>query len=327
MVTLLIDKEKYDILGFDGEPDFEKAVIENSEALFGKETIYVDIKRRIGPSDSRNKGIPDGYLIDFSDSKNPQLYFVENELSTHDVYSHITEQVARFSTFSKTSPNQIRQKLIEHTKKDASLLDKIEQKLKQGPFRNLEELMIFLTERNEIKIVIVIDEETPDLDLSLDSFKKKPDVVILQRFIHNNKIVYYYQPMSDEIAEIEDKPDYKKSDLNFDTIVCPAFEDGFQHAYVQNNAWWAIRISQKAREQLKYLAIYQKTPIGKIQNLAEIDKIEAYKNSSKFIVYLKNKEKIGPIELDKGKKGIAPQGPRFTTYEKIKKVKLVSELW
>src|SRR3989338_7250110 len=131
MVNLLIDKEKYDILGFDGEPDFEKAVIENSEALFGKETIYVDIKRRIGPSDSRNKGIPDGYLIDFSDSKNPQLYFVENELSTHDVYSHITEQVARFSTFSKTSPNQIRQKLIEHTKKDASLLDKIEQKLKQ----------------------------------------------------------------------------------------------------------------------------------------------------------------------------------------------------
>ena len=327
MVNLLINKEKYELLEFESEVEFEKVVIENSKHLFGKDTIYIDVKRRVGQQESHNKGIPDGYLIDFSDRKNPQLYFVENELSTHDVYSHINEQVARFSTISRTSASQIRSKLLECIKKDQVLLNMINDYIKQTPFSNPEELMIFLTERSDIKIVIVIDEETPDLDISLEVFKKKPDVVILQRFNHNDQIAYFYQPMREEIAYLEEKTDIKITDLNFDTIVCPAFEDGFQHAYVQNNAWWAIRISQKAREQLKYLAIYQKSPIAAVQNIAQIDKIEPYKNSSKFIVYLKNKEKVGPIKLDKNKKGVAPQGPRFTTHEKLKKAKYISELW
>lgn len=325
MANLLIRKEKFNLLGFDNEEEFEKAVIDNGAHLFGKDTIYIDLKIRLG--DGKNIGIPDGYVLDFSDKTNPQLYFVENELSKHEIYSHINEQIARFSAIARTKPFLVRARLLEHIKKNPLLLNKVQEFIKSTTFTNPDELMIFLTEKNEIKIVIVIDEETPELDMSLEVFKKKPDIVILQRYENNGEIVYFYEPMREEIANLENKEKITTSDLNFDTIVCPAFEDGFKHAHEDNSAWWAIRISQKAREQLKYLAIYQKTPIGKIQNVAEINKIEPYKNSSKFIVYLKNKEKIGPINLDKGKKGIAPQGPRFTTYEKIKKAKLVSELW
>jgi hypothetical protein len=131
--------------------------------------------------------------------------------------------------------------------------------------------------------------------------------------------------MREELSEIEGSKDITSED--FDTIVCPAFKEGFKHAYVQNDAWWAIRISQKAREQLKYLAIYEKSPVAAVRNVAEIEKIEPYKDSGKFIVYLKNKKKVGPIELDKGKKGIAPQSPRYTTYNKLLKAKKISELW
>jgi hypothetical protein len=33
-----------------------------------------------------------------------------------------------------------------------------------------------------------------------------------------------------------------------------------------------------------------------------IDRIEPYKDSGKFIIHLKNKKTVSPIELDKGKK-------------------------
>ncbi len=118
MANILIDNKKFSFLDFDSENEFEKTVIANSRYLFGQDSIYIDVKRRFGNKDSYHKGIPDGYLIDFSSKKQPQLYFVENELSSHDVYSHISEQLLRFNTSIKTSQNQIRKKLLEVIKAD-----------------------------------------------------------------------------------------------------------------------------------------------------------------------------------------------------------------
>jgi hypothetical protein len=131
--------------------------------------------------------------------------------------------------------------------------------------------------------------------------------------------------------ELEDfisvKKSAKKDSAEFDTIVCAAFEDGFKHAYLDNDAWWEIRLSQKAREQLRYLAIYEKLPVAAVRHYAEIDRIEPYKDTGKFILYLKNKQTLPQIKLDRGKKGVAPQSPRFTTHEKLLKAKKVSDLW
>lgn len=328
MSNILINKKRFDLLDFESEKEFEEAVISNCEALFGKDTVYIDVKKRIGNKNSYNKGIPDGYLIDFSIKKQPQLYFVENELSSHDIYSHISEQLLRFSTSIKTSQNQIRNKLLEMIKNDKRISNVINSLLINTPFNNVDELMNFMVDR-KIKIVLVIDEATADLNDSLDVFADRPDVVTMKRFVHDKEIAYVYEPMREEIQDFESRKSIKKviSEIDFDTIVCPAFEDGFNHAYINNSAWWAIRISQKAREQLKYLAIYEKLPIAAVKHYAEIEKIEPYKDSGKFIVYLKNKKILNPIELDKGKKGIAPQGPRFTTLNKLISAKKLSDLW
>ena len=327
MANILINNKKFTLLDFDYEDEFEKVVIANSQYLFGKDSIYIDVKKRFGNKDSYHKDIPDGYLIDFSSKKQPQLYFVENELSTHDVYSHISEQLLRFNTSIKTSQNQIRNKLLEVIKADTKLLNNINNFLKGTPFNNVDELMNFMTDKG-IKIVLVIDEATADLNDSLDVFRERPDVVTLKRYVYKNEMAYIYEPMREELEDLEyTTKSTKKNDLDFDTIVCSAFEDGFKHAYFDNDAWWAIRISQKAREQLKYLAIYEKLPVAAVRHYAEIDRIEPYKDSGKFIVYLKNKKTIPSIGLDRGKKGVAPQSPRFTTLEKLLKSKKVSELW
>ncbi len=147
--------------------------------------------------------------------------------------------------------------------------------------------------------------------------------------LYKKEIAYVYEPMREELQDFErrEKPTRKAEEFEFDTIVCPAFEDGLKQAYVNGNAWWAIRVSQKAREQLRYLAIYEKSPIAAVRNYAEIDRIGPYKDSGKFIVHLKNKKTISPIELDKEKKGVAPQSSRFTTLNKLLKAKKISELW
>lgn len=36
---------------------------------------------------------------------------------------------------------------------------------------------------------------------------------------------------------------------------------------------------------------------------------------------------MNPITLDSKKKGAAPQSPRYTTYEKLKGAKHISDLW
>ncbi len=149
MANILINSKRFDLLDFESEEGFEKVVIENSKSLFGKDTVYIDVKRRFGQKNSYNKGVPDGYLIDFTSKKQPQLYFIENELSTHDVYSHISEQLLRFSTAIKTSQNQIRIKLLEVIKSNQYILSQIKMFLGNTPFNNVDELMNFMVDRKK----------------------------------------------------------------------------------------------------------------------------------------------------------------------------------
>lgn len=75
MARIILNNKEYSLYDFDNEVEFEKADIENQKYLFGKDSIYVDVKRRIGRDNHR--GIPDAFLIDFYDTKKPQLYIVE----------------------------------------------------------------------------------------------------------------------------------------------------------------------------------------------------------------------------------------------------------
>lgn len=325
MAKAIIGYKEYSLYNFDSETEFEQAVIENQKQLFGNDSVYIDIKRKIGRDNHR--GIPDAFLIDFYDIKSPQLYIVENELASHDVYSHISEQIARFGTSAVTSANQIRNILIKAVEDDDSIKKELENFLPQTIFKTTTELMLHLTE-NEIKIAIVIDETTADLNHALKIFKNPPDVVTLQRYQSGDSLAYFYEPMREEIDNIKEKKTEKGETIEFDTVVCAAFEEGFKRAYIGNSAWWEIRLSQKAREQLKYLAIYEKSPIAHIKHFAEIDRIEPYKDTGKYILYLKNKKTIKPIKLDdNAKKGDAPQAPRYTTLDRLLKAKKVTDLW
>lgn len=100
MDRLTFEEKIFNQYEYLSEAEFEKDVINNASNIFGLRSVYVDVKKRIG------KGIvsiPDGYLIDFSFPTKPRLYIIEVEISTHDPYKHIGEQLLRFSISYKNS--------------------------------------------------------------------------------------------------------------------------------------------------------------------------------------------------------------------------------
>ena len=82
MEKLLFDNTLYNYYEYPSEKEFEKVIISQSANIFGSDSLYVDIKKRIGDSIVT---IPDGYLIDFSFQADPRLYIIENELAKHTI--------------------------------------------------------------------------------------------------------------------------------------------------------------------------------------------------------------------------------------------------
>lgn len=118
-----------------------------------------------------------------------------------------------------------------------------------------------------------------------------------------------------------------KGSDDIDTVIVPAQPDGFQQAFIDEQAWWAIRISQAALPKLKWIAAYRVSPISAVTHIAEIDRIEPYADSGKYKVFFK-----GPAEpltqivpFGKATSG-AMQGPRYTTRAKLLAAKTVKDL-
>lgn len=112
-----------------------------------------------------------------------------------------------------------------------------------------------------------------------------------------------------------------------DVVVVPAQPDGFQSAYIEAQAWWAIRIGAKYRASLKWIAAYQVKPIMAVTHVAEIDTIEPFGDDGKFKLTFKGPAKVleKPIPYGDAPSG-AMQGPRYCSKAKLDSAKSVGEL-
>lgn len=122
-VQVIVTKDgKYNLYDYQNEMELEKMIVEHSSDIFGKDTYYFDIKKKI-----RSKAgfgtIPDGYVIDFEEKK---LYIVEVELIAHDLRRHIRSQIMDF--MQALDNNQTCNHLVEIFKEELSFVKKIEEK-------------------------------------------------------------------------------------------------------------------------------------------------------------------------------------------------------
>ncbi len=82
----------YHLYNYKNENELERMVVEHSCEIFGKDTVYFDLKRKIS-SKSGFGTIPDGYVIDLAKNK---LYLIEVELISHSLKKHVLPQITNF---------------------------------------------------------------------------------------------------------------------------------------------------------------------------------------------------------------------------------------
>lgn len=112
-----------------------------------------------------------------------------------------------------------------------------------------------------------------------------------------------------------------------DTLVVPALEDGFKDVFINENCWYAVRISAGKLKEIKYIAAYQTAPISAVTHYAEVASIEAYGDEGKYKLNFAGPAiQIPPITYGNAKQGLM-QGPRYTSYEKLKTAKVIMDLF
>jgi hypothetical protein len=111
-----------------------------------------------------------------------------------------------------------------------------------------------------------------------------------------------------------------------DTVIVPAQKDGFNRVFLGENCWYAIRISGGMLDKIKYIAVYQSQPISAITHLAPVDRIEPYGEGGKYkVIFSEPAKSIGPVPYADAPSG-AMQGPRYTSFERLKTAKKLSDV-
>ncbi len=112
-----------------------------------------------------------------------------------------------------------------------------------------------------------------------------------------------------------------------DVIIVPAQQEGFQRVFLEQHAWWAVRIAEKHLKNLRWIAAYQVLPIAAVTHLAEIERIEPYGDAGKWKIVFKSPAVPLPKQIPFGNATTgAMQGPRYTTKSILFAAKTVKDL-
>jgi len=186
------------------EAEFEKLVATNSKTFFGEKTIFIDTKKKLD-NDSLGGVIPDGFLFDFSDKKNPEFYLVEVELAKHSFFGHIFPQITKFFAFFKSPQSQ--GKLIEKLYSTFESDNKLRQELKKQIGKS--EIFKFIkdTIENSQNILLIIDGEKKELpeitETYADTWGKMVKVAILKEYRTNGDETHSIFSLSPDFENIE----------------------------------------------------------------------------------------------------------------------------
>lgn len=305
------------------EDEFEKMIVDHSSSIFGSAGIYFDIKKLIG-TPKKGATIPDGYYLDLTFHNDPRLYLVEVELNSHDVYGHIGEQILRFGISSETDKYKIKNHLLSAVNKDNSKKKKLADYFAKSKYDNINELLDRVIFENKPAAIIVIDEATDELFNVMAQLTMATEVIEAQTYVCGDKKLHRFSPFKDEV--MTDLPANTDAD-ELDTIIVPAREDGFIEEFMKNDRWFAIRISGAMIDKIKHIAAYQVAPVSGITYIADVDRIEKYKDTNKYIVFFKSGtvKKLNKVAL--GKKKLAPQAPRYSSYNAVLSAHTLDDLW
>src|SRR2546423_4060009 len=184
---------------FESEVALEKAILEIQTELFGKNRMYLDVKKKIGGKGGLTN-IPDGYLLDLSGQK-PRLYVVENELAAHDPLRHIAIQILQFSLSFEAEPRKVRNILFDALQSQDDLRERCEKYASSHRFRNLDHMLDYLVFETPFAALVIIDEVPDNLEkILLTRFQFGVEVLELAYYTCSDGRKYYrFEPFLADI--------------------------------------------------------------------------------------------------------------------------------
>lgn len=315
------NSKNFRLIKFKNEEELESIVDLLSQDIFGNKSIYINAKKKIKHEKLSFANIPDGYLFDFRNDI--KLWVVENELSVHDSFKHIGIQLLKFATQFSDGSFAIKEIFLELINKSKDIKDKFNELISKSKFGNISEALDFAIYKNEYGFIVIIDEINEDLISVTREVARRPELLEIKKYVSGNEGLYAYDEFLKDFEEA--KSSKVKEEREIDTIVCPARAENFKAAFLDQKAWWAVRISTNIIDNLKYIAIYETTPVSAIRWAGNIQSIKLFEDTGKYKIYCSEIFKIGPIKLDTQK--YVPIRSRYTNFNLVQKAKSISEIF
>lgn len=319
---------------YEGEAEFEAAILQVQGELFGRNRIYLDVKKKIGAKGGI-QNIPDGYLLDLS-GRTPGLYVVENELASHDPLKHIAVQILEFSMSFEAERPTVKKILLNALEAQPVAKAMCEAYVAAQAYRNLDHLLEALIYDKEFAALVIIDEASEELmDALIKRFKFSVDVLELAQYENQKgERLYHFEPFfedlpDDETQRTQGDQESRRIDISeIDTVVVPARREGFERVFLGENRWYKIRIHGAMRPRLKHVAAYQVKPVSAITHVAPIQSIEPWEDSGKFVVnFSEPAREITPIKLVKGGRVKQLQRSRYANLRRIQSAKTLDDVF
>lgn len=321
MYKLLTKQGVLEPYQYTSESEFERNVVKNKEAIFGEKAVYFDVKKKIGNT------IPDGFCLDLTFHTEPKLYFIEVEMENHDLYGHIAEQLLKFSLAFDDNKYKLKSILMEEISKDEEKQKMLKDYVQDSrtSFNDETELLYHVIYEKPISTIVIIDKYTDQLEKVLAKLNDEITVLEFETYKLNGEIVHRFMPLYDDQEIDLDNEDTDDVD-ELDTIIVPAMEEGFNKAFLGENCWYAIRIAAPMLSRIKYIAAYQVAPVSGVTYYAEVERIEKYKDTGKYILYFKDKaKKIDKIPIGSNKWAV--RSCRYVNLQKLLGAETVSGIW
>ena len=316
----------YEPLTYRSEADFEKQVIALSDQMFGTQTIYVDVKKKMKGSSFNT--IPDGYVIDMTHPAEPRLYIVENEIVSHDPFRHIGIQILKFVTSFEDDVTNVREFLMTEIHKSPEALSRLEDGKRASGARNIDAYLDSAV-YGDFHGLVIIDDAQPALHRVLEKINADVSVLELRTYqssdgttLHQFDTLYdedegpsqRSRVDQDEAAAATKRTQDRARRAASDTIIVPARAEGFNRVFMGQDRWYQIRIGAAMKSKLRRIASYQVNPISAVTHVADIKEIRPWEDSGKYVVFFEGtaQELARPIPIKDG--NLAPQGPVYVKW-------------
>jgi hypothetical protein len=204
MSMLVIDGVKYSLKKPSDEKQLEEAVKKHYKEIFGKDTLYFDVKHKLS-SKSGVTSIPDGYVLSLSEPD--KWYIVEVELSYHAIHEHITTQLNKFYLGIKNRDTQeeLVELLYREISDDKPLKAWVEKTIGTPEIKSyLRDLISEST-----KITIVIEDKGEEVREACDPLKAEPIVMELKTYERENAPnihAYLFNPIAEALSSEQGGP-------------------------------------------------------------------------------------------------------------------------